>query len=116
MLRWVAAFVMAGFVKPPIFMNFTMSSDRAFLAVHPGTAKGLNAYLDFLPESVPVEWGATLAGDDIAGLAEMIIDRGGHISVGLGDYAYGDSRTGRSPTESFGLRRSSGARSRRPPM
>jgi 3-keto-5-aminohexanoate cleavage enzyme len=89
MLRWVTAFVMAGFVQPPLFVNFTMSSDRAFLAVHPGTAKGLNAYLDFLPDSVPIEWGATLAGDDIAGLAEMIIDRGGHISVGLGDYAYG---------------------------
>jgi 3-keto-5-aminohexanoate cleavage enzyme len=88
MLRWVAAFVMAGFVKLPLFMNFTMSSEQAFLAVHPGTAKGLSAYLDFLPESVPIEWGATLAGDDIARVAEMIIDRGGHISVGLGDYAY----------------------------
>jgi 3-keto-5-aminohexanoate cleavage enzyme len=88
MLRWVAAFVTAGFIEPPLFVNLTMSSDRAFLAVHPNTAQGLSAYLDFLPESTPMEWGATVAGDDIACLAEMIIDKGGHLSAGLGDYAY----------------------------
>jgi uncharacterized protein (DUF849 family) len=88
MLRWVASFEKAGYIKPPLFMNFTMSSERAYLAVHPGTAKGLSAYLDFLPEGVPVEWGATLAGADIASLAEMIVERGGHISVGIGDHSY----------------------------
>ena len=89
MLRWVAAFVIAGFVKPPLFYEFHHEQRAGVsLRANIGMAKGLNAYLDFLPESVPIEWGATLAGDDIAGLAEIIIDRGGHISVGLGDYAY----------------------------
>ena len=48
----------------------------------------------------------------------MIIDRGGHISVGLGDYAYDGLKNWQVADKIVSglLERSSAARSRRPPM
>jgi uncharacterized protein (DUF849 family) len=87
MLRWATAFEAAGLVKQPLFMSLLLS-DTDFLGVHPASVKGLNAFLDFLPENVAVEWTSMVGGADIMPMAETILLRGGHISVGLGDYAY----------------------------
>lgn len=87
MLRWAAAFETAGFVKAPLFMGLLLSQ-HAYLGVHPASVKGLEAYLGFLPEGVPLEWTAMVGGTDILPLADTILVQGGHISVGLGDYAY----------------------------
>ncbi|MBD0022412.1 3-keto-5-aminohexanoate cleavage protein [Gordonia pseudamarae] len=54
----------------------------------PPTRAGLEAYLELLePSGLP--WSVALLGGDIvdSGLAAMAIERGGHIRVGLEDYA-----------------------------
>ncbi len=86
MLRWAAVFETAGFAKTPLFMSLLLSQNAT--RRHPASVKGLEAYLGFLPEGVPLEWTAMVGGTDLLPLAETILVQGGHISVGLGDYAY----------------------------
>ena len=54
----------------------------------PPTAAALEAYLELLePSGLP--WSAAVLGGDVVGcgLAERAIRRGGHVRVGLEDYA-----------------------------
>lgn len=54
----------------------------------PPTAAGLDAYLELLePSGLP--WSVAVLGGDVVacGLAERAIRRGGHVRVGLEDYA-----------------------------
>lgn len=54
----------------------------------PPTAKALDAYLEMLGD-VPLPWMVAVAGGDPAacGIASLAIERGGHVRVGLEDYA-----------------------------
>lgn len=86
-LRYVNAFHDMGLLDEPLYMCLVMT-DNVYLGGHPGTLKGLQAHLDFLPPGKQVEWTAMSYGGNLFGLAETIISRGGHISIGLGDYHY----------------------------
>jgi uncharacterized protein (DUF849 family) len=58
----------------------------------PPTAAGLDAYLELLePSGLP--WSVAVLGGDVVacGLAERAIRRGGHVRVGLEDYAGPDT-------------------------
>ena len=72
----------ASTISQQVAKNLFLWGGQSFLR------KGLEAYLGFLPEGLPLEWTAMVGGSDILPLAETILRRGGHISVGLGDYAY----------------------------
>jgi uncharacterized protein (DUF849 family) len=89
MMRWAGAFHSAGLVSGPLLLNLGLS-DGGFMATHPATLKGLRAYLDFLPGSVPCEWTATVGGASILPLAAAIIAEGGHLAIGLGDYHFSE--------------------------
>jgi 3-keto-5-aminohexanoate cleavage enzyme len=52
--------------------------------------KGLQAHLDFLPKDKDVEWTVVNFGGNLFALAGAIIQLGGHISIGLGDYTYNE--------------------------
>lgn len=85
--RYVGAFMDMGLLAEPGFLCFCLT-DNTFLGGHPGTLRGLQAHLDFLPEGRHIEWTVVNFGGNLFALAAAIIAQGGHISIGLGDYTY----------------------------
>lgn len=85
--RYVGAFMDMGLLDEPGFVCFCLT-DNTFLGGHPGTTRGLQAHLDFLPEGRRIEWTVVNFGGNLLALAAAIIAQGGHISIGLGDYTY----------------------------
>lgn len=85
--RYASAFLEMGLLDEPAYLCFCLT-DNTFLGGHPGTLKGLQAHLDFLPQDRRVEWTVCNFGGNLFALAATIISLGGHISIGLGDYTY----------------------------
>jgi uncharacterized protein (DUF849 family) len=85
--RCATAFIDAGIVEEPAYMGLILT-DNAFLGGHPGTLKGLQAHLDFLPTDKDIVWTVLNYGGNLLGLAGAVIAQGGHISIGIGDYTY----------------------------
>lgn len=85
--RYMSAFMDMGLIDEPAFLCFCLT-DNTFLGGHPGTLKGMQAHLDFLPPNRRVEWTVVNFGGNLFSLAGAIIAQGGHISIGLGDYTY----------------------------
>lgn len=85
--RCVSAFIDMGIVVEPAYVGFVLT-DNSFLGGHPGTLKGLQAHLDFLPPDKRIVWTAMNYGGNLLALAGPIIALGGHISIGIGDYTY----------------------------
>jgi uncharacterized protein (DUF849 family) len=85
--RRLSAFLDAGIVPAPGYLVFHLTSG-GMLAGHPGTPEGLDVHLAFLPEGRAVEWAVINLHGSMIGLLEMIIRRGGHVQIGIGDYPY----------------------------
>jgi uncharacterized protein (DUF849 family) len=85
--RYIEAFMDMGLIDEPAYICFCLT-DNTWLGGHPGTLRGLQAHLDFLPADRRTEWTVVNFGGNLLGLAGAIIQLGGHISIGLGDYAY----------------------------
>ncbi len=76
-----------GLLEEPVYLGLTLT-DGPGPAGHPATVAGLDAYLNVLPENVPIEWTVFNGGGSLLKLADKIIAAGGHVAVGLGDHAY----------------------------
>jgi uncharacterized protein (DUF849 family) len=63
-------------------------TEGGILAGHPGTIKGLEAFLDFIPQKDSWQWSVMSYGGNLFPIAAAAIERGGHVSIGLGDYHY----------------------------
>ncbi len=85
--RYIDAFMDMGLIDGPAFVCFCLT-DNTWLGGHPGTLKGLQAHLDFLPRDKDIAWTVVNFGGNLFALAGAIIQLGGHISIGLGDYTY----------------------------
>jgi uncharacterized protein (DUF849 family) len=85
--RYVDAFMTLGLIDEPAYLCFCLTDDT-WLGGHPGTLKGLQAHLDFLPADKRIAWTVVNFGGNLFSLAGAIIAQGGHISIGLGDYTY----------------------------
>ena len=86
-LRLLEAFVETGVLPDTIFAEL-FTTEGGLIAGHPGTPRGLEALIDFLPDSVDCLWAAACYGANAMPLVELAIERGGHVAIGLGDYAY----------------------------
>jgi 3-keto-5-aminohexanoate cleavage enzyme len=86
-IRQAAVFLRAGLVAQPAYLCLCLT-DGAILSGHPGTARGLQAHLDFLPADLSIAWTVCNFGGNLLALAATIIAQGGHVSIGLGDYPY----------------------------
>ncbi len=86
-LRILEAFVQTGVLPQTIFAEL-FTTEGGLIAGHPGTRRGLQALVDFVPESVDCLWAAACYGANALDLAESAIEQGGHVAIGLGDYAY----------------------------
>jgi len=78
-----------GLLPEPVFLLFVLT-DGGLLAGHPGTPAGLEAHLRMLPAGRRIEWAVCNHGGSLLPLVDTIIEAGGHISIGLGDYPYAD--------------------------
>lgn len=85
--RQIDAFFKMGALRGPLFLAFNLTDGHS-LAGHPGTLPGLQAHLNFLPESEGLQWTACNHGGDLQPLLDSIISLGGHVSIGVGDYPY----------------------------
>lgn len=85
--RTVDAFIDMGLIKGPAYVALLMSEQGLF-AGHPGNLRGFLAHLDFLPRNGPVEWITGCYPGSILPVATAAIAEGGHLTFGLGDYAY----------------------------
>ena len=86
-LRETLIFHEMGLLDEPLYLGLTLT-EGPISAGHPASPAGLDAYLNLLPDNVPIEWTVYNYGGNLLNLAEKIIAAGGHISVGLGDHPY----------------------------
>jgi 3-keto-5-aminohexanoate cleavage enzyme len=91
-MREMEQFWKVGWLDAPVFAEF-VCTDNHCIGGHPGTAKGLQAFIDFLPQGVPVEWTVCNYGGNLLPLVAQAITQGGHVSIGLGDYHYNELGT-----------------------
>jgi 3-keto-5-aminohexanoate cleavage enzyme len=85
-IRGTQALVEMGLLAPPLFCEVALT-EGGQLCGHPGTMKGLQAHLDFFPGDDWL-WTVLVWGASLLPMAEAVIRKGGHISIGLGDYGY----------------------------
>ena len=69
--RCVSAFIDIGIIAEPAYVGFVLT-DNTFLGGHPGTLKGLQAHLDFLPPDKRIVWTAMNYGGNLLALAGPI--------------------------------------------
>jgi uncharacterized protein (DUF849 family) len=86
-MRQAEAFHRLGLLDEPLLLSLNLI-EGGLITAHPGTAKGLRAHLDFLPDEAQHEWVVTFFGGNLLTLAGMIIAEGGHLATGIGDYPY----------------------------
>lgn len=86
-MREMERFFAVGWLDAPVFVEF-VCTDNHCIGGHPGTPKGLQAFIDFLPQQVPVEWTVCNYGGNLLPLVSQAIAQGGHVSIGLGDFHY----------------------------
>jgi 3-keto-5-aminohexanoate cleavage enzyme len=94
-IRVTAAFVEAGLFEPPIYGEIVLTEGGLF-AGNPGTVRGLESMIDFIPENPHFEWTVMCVGGNLFPLVGAALERGGHIAIGLGDYPYSQLGTPRN--------------------
>ena len=86
--RLMGRFIDAGLLKEPVLAVLTLAGEEHPWG-HAATSAGLRAYVDNLPDR-RIEWTVLCHGANLLRLAPEIISLGGHIAIGLGDYAYAE--------------------------
>lgn len=86
-LRTLEAFLDMGAIEEPAYLQLCLF-EGGVVGAHPGTVKGLEAYLDFLPTNGRIVWSVLCKGGNLFAPAAVALERGGSIAVGLGDYTY----------------------------
>lgn len=86
-LRLLEALVLTGVLPRRIFAELFLT-EGGLIAGHPGTPRGLQALVDFVPQSFECHWAVACYGASNLELAQIAIEQGGHVAIGLGDYAY----------------------------
>lgn len=95
-VRTVLAYRRAGRLPAGAFVKLYFGGSFDYLGGRPGgasfglppTEKALDAYLEML-EGTDLPWAVAVIGGDVVetGMARMALERGGHVRVGLEDYA-----------------------------
>ncbi len=95
-VRTALAYHRAGRLPPGAFVKLYFGGDFDYVGGRPGgasfglppTEKALDAYLEML-EGTDLPWAVAVVGGDVVetGMARRALERGGHVRVGLEDYA-----------------------------
>jgi 3-keto-5-aminohexanoate cleavage enzyme len=86
-IRATLKFLEMGLFQEPLFIELIIGAESSPY-FHPPTVKGIEAYLNFIPKNLKYEWDIVGFGVDLLSLVEPIIERGGHLHLGLGDYGF----------------------------
>jgi len=85
-LRIVAALADMGMLDPPLWLALRFTEEGQ-LSGHPATPKGLRAFLDHLPDQA-TQWMAVGSPASLLPILDNVLEEGGHIGIGIGDYPY----------------------------
>jgi 3-keto-5-aminohexanoate cleavage enzyme len=88
-IRLTAAFVAARLLEQPLYGGIVLS-EGGLLAGNPGTVRGFEAMVDFIPRDLLLHWSVMCVGGNLFPIVGATLERGGHIAIGLGDYPYGE--------------------------
>jgi uncharacterized protein (DUF849 family) len=86
-VRATQAFVEMGLFEEPLYCEVVLT-EGGMLAGHPGTVQGMQALLEFFPQNANWQWSVLSYGGNLFPVAAAAMERGGHVSIGLGDYPY----------------------------
>jgi len=92
--RLLGALLDTGDLEEPAYVEVLLSD--LLLACHPATLDGLDAMLRFLPKGRQLEWVCVIPGGNVLELIPAILERGGHIALGLGDQPWSELGTPRN--------------------
>lgn len=88
-VRAIEAFLDAGILEEPAMAGFVLTEGGLY-GGHPGTVRGLETLLEFLPTHRRIEWSVMCKHGNLLPAAMAALERGGHVSIGLGDYPYNE--------------------------
>ena len=86
-LRLVEPLVQTGVLQEPLYLQLTLTGPGMH-STHPATRRGLETLIEFIPDSLDLEWNVLAVGANLLELADLILERGGHFALGLGDYPH----------------------------
>ncbi len=104
--RLLGAFREMGVLPRNLLAQITLSD--GWLSAHPGTVRGLETMVEFLPSDPGVHWSVSRYGGDLLELVPAAIAAGGHVSIGIGDFHYGGRRNDEVVREVVAIARSFG--------
>ena len=79
--------VEGGIIKPPVWCELVVAPDGHWYG-HPATTRGLDAFLDFFPKDSGWNWTVLASWTSLFTVAHTVVERGGNLSIGLGDFHY----------------------------
>lgn len=100
-LRTMEAFIDAGYILDDPAMVCIVLTEGGIQGGHPGNLAGLESMLSFMPQR-NVHWSVCCREGNLFTVADSVLNKGGHIAIGLGDYSYKELG---SPTNSELVRR-----------
>ncbi len=77
-----------GRITKPGYFLFHLTEGR-FITGHPCTKTGIDALRSVLPEE-ECYWSVNCKGGNLLTMAPYILEQGGNIAIGIGDYDYGE--------------------------
>lgn len=86
-IRTCDALIDSGVLRLPTTLQIVLC-DGGILGGHPNTERGLASMAENLPLHRRIEWFVCCKEGNMFGAAAAAITMGGHLSPGLGDYAY----------------------------
>lgn len=89
-LRHALAYHQMGLVREPLILKFFFTDNHPYGL--PPTVRGLQAYLDMIPEGVPHVWFIQSYGPSHVMMESLAIAMGGHVRTGIGDNPRLDGR------------------------
>jgi uncharacterized protein (DUF849 family) len=87
-VRTTLAFLKLGLLREPLAVTLYFGGENVLIGFPP-SLDSLRAYSEML-KGVKALWFASVIGGDVLEMAPMAIALGGHIRLGLEDYAYAD--------------------------
>lgn len=87
MLRWADALIDMGVFAEPAFIQLAFSGG-VYRSSHPCTTEGALAYYHVLPLHRKMNWTVVVNGTNLLPAAVFAMEKGGHLSPGIGDYEY----------------------------
>jgi 3-keto-5-aminohexanoate cleavage enzyme len=86
-LRAADALLDMGVMREPAYVQFAFC-EGGIIGGHPCTTDGALAFVNMLPKTRKIEWTVTCKEGNLLPAAAVAMERGGHVSPGVGDYTY----------------------------